>query len=892
MLPQNFTHKSQEAIQNAHNLTVENGQQAIEPIHLLASLLSQDEGVVTSIFEKLDIDVAEIRGQIDIILDSLPKAGLDEPTDGGIGQIYLSQQMARVFSTANKIAKSFKDEFISTEHLLLGLLADKNIRRLLETAGVQEDDIMKVLKQIRGNQKVDSPEPEAKYQALEKYSINLTEQARQEKLDPIIGRDSEIRRIMQILSRRTKNNPVLIGEAGVGKTAIIEGLAQRIASNDVPESLQGKEIVSLDLGALVAGTKYRGEFEDRLKAVIKEVEDSEGKIILFIDEIHTLIGAGISDGSPLDASNMLKPALARGKFRTIGATTLKEYQRHIEKDAAFERRFQPVMVEEPSIEDTIAILRGIKDRYELHHGIRIADSAIISAAELSARYISDRFLPDKAVDLIDEASSALKMEIDSMPEELDKAKRDAMRLEIEKQALLKEEDKESKTRLKEIEEQLANINEASRELEMKWKNERDKISEIRSIKKEIDSLRAQAEIEERKGDLQKVAEIRYARIPGEENRLKKTEADLAKLQKDRGILKEVVTDEDVAAVVARWTHVPVSKMLESELEKLNRMEEELAKRVVGQREAINAVSNALRRSRAGIAEAGRPIGSFLFLGPTGVGKTELARALAEFMFNDESALIRLDMSEYMEKHAVSKIIGSPPGYVGYEEGGQLTEIVRRKPYSVLLFDEIEKAHPDTFNMLLQILDEGHLTDAKGRKVNFKNTIIIMTSNVGSDAIMDMAIRGTGGVMGFEQNRDNSKESLNKQMNERIHEILTEQFRPEFLNRLDEIIIFHSLSKENIGDIVELQLARVSDRLKEQRKIELSITKAAKKYLSERGYDPAFGARPLKRLIQTDILDELARKIISGEIAEESKVSIDAKDNKIIIKEKKKTRAKA
>ncbi|MBU0531765.1 MAG: ATP-dependent chaperone ClpB [Candidatus Uhrbacteria bacterium] len=893
MLPQNFTHKSQEAIQNAHNSAVENGQQAIEPIHLLNALLAQDEGVVTSIFEKLHIEIAKLRGEIDDILDALPKAGLDAAgANGGIGQVYLSPQMARVFATANKIAKSFKDEYVSTEHLLLGLIADKNVRRLLEKHGVLEDDVMLVLKQIRGNQKVDSPEPENRYQALEKYSINLTEQARQEKLDPIIGRDSEIRRVMQILSRRTKNNPVLIGEAGVGKTAIVEGLAQRIAQGDVPETLQDKEIVSLDLGALVAGTKFRGEFEDRLKAVIKEVEDSDGKILLFVDEIHTLIGAGTSDGSPLDASNMLKPALARGQFKTIGATTLKEYQRHIEKDAAFERRFQPVMVEEPSVEDTIAILRGIKDRYELHHGIRIADAAIIAAAELSARYITDRFLPDKAVDLIDEASSALKMEIDSMPEELDKAKRNAMRLEIERQALLKEEDKDSKDRLAEIEKQLADINESSRELEMKWKNEKDKIAEIRSIKKKIDRFRAEAEIEERKGNLQKVAEIRYASIPQEEDILRATENDLAKLQKDRGILKEVVTDEEVAGVVARWTHVPVSKMLESELEKLNRMEEKLAKRVVGQVEAISAVSNALRRSRAGIAEEGRPIGSFLFLGPTGVGKTELARALAEFMFNDESALVRLDMSEYMEQHSTSKIIGSPPGYVGYEEGGQLTEMVRRKPYSVILFDEIEKAHPDTFNMLLQILDEGHLTDAKGRKVNFKNCVIIMTSNIGSDAIMDMTLRGTGGVMGFDNERADSVEALDTQMQTRIREMLTEQFRPEFLNRLDEITIFHSLSEKNIGDIVELQLQRVADRLLEARKIEIKITDAAKKYLAEKGYDPAFGARPLKRLIQTDILDELAKKIISGEITEETTVTIDAADDKIKISKRKKALAKA
>ncbi len=888
MLPQNFTHKAQEAIQNSHNLAVENGQQAIEPIHLLSSLLSQDEGVVISAIEKLEIDVAELRGQIDKIMDALPK---NQFTNGGVGQIYLSPQMARVFAASNKTAKSFKDDYISTEHLLLGLMTDKNIRRLLEQNGVLEDEIMRVLKDIRGNQKVDSPEPEAKYQALEKYAQNLTELAREEKLDPVIGRDAEIRRVMQILSRRTKNNPVLIGEAGVGKTAIVEGLAQRIAGGDVPESLQNRELVSLDLGALVAGTKYRGEFEDRLKAVIKEIEDSDGRIICFIDEIHTLVGAGTSDGSPLDASNMLKPALARGRFKTIGATTLKEYQRHIEKDPAFERRFQPVLVEEPSIDDTIAILRGIKDRYELHHGIRIADSAIIAAAELSTRYITDRFLPDKAVDLIDEASSALKMQIDSMPEDLDKAKRDIMRLEIERQALLKEEDKDSKARLAEIEKQLADTKESSRELEMKWKNEKDKIAEIRATKKEIDKLRIKAEIEERKGDLQRVAEIRYGEIPAKEKELRKSETALAKLQKDRGILKEVVSDEDVAAVVSRWTNIPVSKMLESELEKLNRMEEELKKRVVGQQESIVAVSNALRRSRAGISEEGRPIGSFLFLGPTGVGKTELARALAEFMFNDESALVRLDMSEYMEKHSVSKMIGSPPGYIGHEEGGQLTEIVRRKPYSVLLFDEIEKAHPDTFNMLLQILDDGHLTDAKGRKVNFKNCVVIMTSNVGSDAIMNMTIKGTSGVMGFSED-DESETTKDKTMRTRVMEMLTEQFRPEFLNRLDDIIMFHALSQDEISSIVELQVNRVAKRLLDQRKITLEITDKAKGYLAQKGYDPAYGARPLKRLIQSEILDELAKMIIGGKINEESTVQVDTTKDKIGIKQQKTAKVKA
>lgn len=876
MIPNNFTTKSQEAIQFAQILANENGQQGIEPIHLLAALMAQEGGIVTSILQKLSVNLVMLREDVETILDSLPRVTHIE--NGSVGQVLLTPDLARAMKAASDQAKLFGDEYISTEHLLLGIMLNKKIERLLITYKVTEEAVLSVLKEVRGNQKVDSATPEAKFQALEKYSVNLTERARKGKLDPIIGRDEEIRRVMQVLVRRTKNNPVLIGEAGVGKTAVAEGLAIRIATGDVPDLLRDREIVSLDLGSLIAGTKFRGEFEERLKAVIREVESSKGTIILFVDELHTLVGAGKGDESPMDASNLLKPALARGELRMIGATTIKEYQRYIEKDAAFERRFQPVLVEEPSPADAIAILRGIKEKYEIHHGVRISDSAIIAAVELSSRYITDRRLPDKAIDLMDEAAAALRMQIDSMPEELDRLKREEMRLEIEKQSLLKEEDEKSKARIVEIEKAIADLKEQSSDFELRWKNEKELIQNISALKTEIDKLTNESEIEERRGNLEKVAELRYATIPKKRDALALAQEALKKFQMQRGLLKEGISEEEVATIVARWTHIPVSKMLKSEMEKLADMETNLRQRVIGQEEAISAVSNALRRSRAGIAEEKRPIGSFVFLGPTGVGKTELAKALAEFMFDDENALIRVDMSEYMEKHTVSKMIGSPPGYVGYEESGQLTEKIRRNPYSVVLFDEIEKAHPDIFNVLLQILDDGHVTDSKGRKVNFKNTIIIMTSNLGSDTILNANKQGE---IGFER----SEATEESKIKAKVLEQLKDHFRPEFLNRIDDIIFFHALREEQIGTIVELQLAQVTDRIKTQRGITLSVTERAKKHLAKKGFDPQFGARPLKRLIQTEILNPVALQIVKNEIENDQLVTIDFVKDKITIKTK-------
>jgi len=848
-----FTVKAQEAVQRASQLASEHGNPELQPLHLLAALLEDKEGIVPPVLEKIGIGPQAILSSVYAEIDKLPKVS------GEAAQATLSNEVNKLLDQAFKEASNFKDEYVSTEHLLLAItnLKRDKAQQILAQAGATYDAILKALTVVRGSQKVTDQNPEAKYQALERYARDLTEQARRGKLDPVIGRDEEIRRVVQVLSRRTKNNTVLIGEPGVGKTAIVEGLAQRIISGDVPEVLKNKRVVALDLGAMLAGAKYRGEFEDRLKAVLKEIEDSQGQIVLFIDELHTLVGAGAAEGA-IDASNMLKPALARGELRAIGATTLNEYRKYIEKDAALERRFQIVFVGEPNVEDTIAILRGLKEKYEVHHGVRIKDSAIVSAATLSHRYISDRFLPDKAIDLIDEAAASLRIQIDSLPTDIDQLERRATQLEIEKQALKKEDDPNSKDRLAVIEKELAEIREKSNTLKANWKKEKDSIGRIRALKEKIEQLKVEEQAEERKGDLQRVAEIRYSLIRQAEEELAKLTKQMESKGKQR-MLKEEVDEEDVAKIVSKWTGIPVSKMLEGEVKKLVTMEERLRQRVIGQDPALERVANAIRRSRAGLSDPKRPIGSFIFLGPTGVGKTELARALAEFLFDDEHALIRIDMSEYMEKHSVARLIAAPPGYVGYEEGGQLTEQVRRRPYSVILFDEIEKAHPDVFNVLLQIMDDGRLTDGKGRVVDFKNSIIIMTSNIGSAFLQAEGVRS-----------DEDFEKASQQVMNQLHA----HFKPEFLNRVDDIIVFRPLEKEQLAKIIELRLEDVR-RLLADRKISLELTDSAKDLLFTQGYDANFGARPLKRAIQKLVQDTLALKILDGEVLHGDHVVVDS-----------------
>lgn len=844
-----FTQKGQEALLEAQNQAQEYNHPAIEPEHLLKSLIEQEGGVVPSIMKRMGANETLLAQELEQTLKGMSRA------TGQHVQVEMSKDLVNILQEAEDIAGDMKDEYTSTEHLLLAMAQPKagRIRELLVRHGADYSSIMQILAGIRGSQRVTSQTPEAQYEALVKYGRDLTQEARRGKLDPVVGRDEEIRRVIQILNRRTKNNPVLIGEAGVGKTAVVEGLAQRIVRGDIPSGLKEKSLVALDLGALVAGAKYRGEFEERLKAVLREIQDSEGQIILFIDEMHTLVGAGAAEGA-MDASNMLKPMLARGELHAIGATTLDEYRRYIEKDAALERRFQPVFVDQPSVEDTISILRGLKERYEVHHGVRITDGAVIAAATLSDRYITDRFLPDKAIDLVDEAASRLRMEIDSKPVELDVVDREAMQLEIEREALKKEKDKASKERLKKLEEDLANLKERSTQLTARWQAEKDAILKVRDIKEEIDQVRLQIEQAERDVDLEKAAELRYTRLRQLEQDLISADTSLNELQSDGAILKEEVDAEDIAHIVGKWTGIPASKLLEGEIEKLIKMEERLHKRVIGQDEAIQAVAAAVRRSRSGLQDPDRPIGSFIFLGPTGVGKTELARALAEFLFDDERHIVRIDMSEYQERHTVARLIGAPPGYVGYEEGGQLSEAVRRRPYSVVLFDEIEKAHPEVFNVFLQVLDDGRLTDGQGRTVDFRNTVIIMTSNIGSQYIMDT---------------DDESE-----IHDRVMEALRGQFRPEFLNRVDEIVIFHRLDREDLRQIAEIQLENVRELLS-KRTISLSMTKAAIDLIIQDGYDPIYGARPLKRVLQRRVIDPLASQVIQGEVRDGDHVLVDA-----------------
>lgn len=846
-----FTIRGQEAVQAAIGVAEKNQNQQVEPEHLLASMLEQKEGTLKPILGKIGANASQILTETNAVIAKFPQVSG--------GQQYFSSRINSIFQEAQKEAGKMQDEYISTEHLLLALADEKNgdSGRILRSNGITKEDLEKVIAEMRGGARITDQNAEENFQALEKYALDLTERARKGKLDPVIGRDDEIRRTIQVLSRRTKNNPVLIGEPGVGKTAIVEGLAQRIISGDVPETLKNKRLVGLDLGAMLAGAKYRGEFEDRLKAVLKEIEKSDGQIILFIDELHTLVGAGASEGA-IDASNMLKPALARGMLRCVGATTLNEYQKYIEKDKALERRFQQVYVGEPTVEDTIAILRGLKEKYEVHHGVRITDGAIVAAATLSNRYITDRFLPDKAIDLIDEAASKMRIEIDSLPVEIDVLEREILQLEIEKQALSRETDEKSKERLEDIEKRIADLKEKSGGMKAKWQSEKDEIEKMRGGKEKLEQAKLELERARNSGDLNKAAELQYGTIPTLEKQIESEQTRLADLQKDGVFLKEEVSEEDVAEVVAKWTGVPVSKMLEGEMQKLVSMESGLRKRVIGQDEALEAVANAVRRARAGLQDPNRPIGSFIFLGPTGVGKTETAKALAEFMFDDERAMVRLDMSEYMEKHAVARMIGAPPGYVGYDEGGQLTETVRRRPYSVVLFDEIEKAHPDVFNVLLQILDDGRLTDSKGRVVDFKNTVLIMTSNLGSREIM------------------NANSMVDTPIKDIVFDVLRSHFKPEFLNRIDDIVIFGQLDKSEIEKIIEVQLEKLRKNLAE-RGISIVLEDSAKQLLSDEGYDPTFGARPLKRAIQTLIQNPLAIKLLNGEIRSGSEIHVTAEN---------------
>ncbi len=855
-----FTVKSQEAIERAQQLAQKKGNQQVDVEHLLSVLL--EEGIALEIIRMLGIDTNVLKAAIDAEIEKFPK--ILGPT--AVGQLYITQTLKNVLDRAFAEAEHLKDDYVSVEHLLIGILKTKNnSEKILKEAGVTVDRVFATMREIRGSQRVSDPMPEDKYQALKRYARDLTDLAKKGKLDPVIGRDEEIRRIIQVLSRRTKNNPVVIGEPGVGKTALAEGLAQRITSGDVPQSLKDKRVVALDMGALVAGAKYRGEFEDRLKAVLKEIEEAEGKVILFIDELHTVVGAGAAEGA-IDASNMLKPALARGDLRCVGATTLSEYRKHIEKDPALERRFQPVYLQEPDVEDTVSILRGLKERYEVHHGVRIKDSALVAAAVLSNRYISDRFLPDKAIDLIDESASKLKMEIDSMPSELDELERKLRQHEIEKQAVMKEKDKASKERLERIKEEILEFTEKRNALKTQWLKEKEAIEKVSSIKEEIEKTKIESEKAEREGDLNKAAELKYGKLLALQKNLESENKRLLAQKGKSRMLKEEVDEEDVAEIVAKWTGIPVSRMLEGEIQKLLKMEERLKQRVVGQDEAISVVADAVRRARAGIQDPNRPIGSFIFLGPTGVGKTELARALAEFLFDEETAMVRIDMSEYQERHTVSRLIGAPPGYVGYEEGGQLTEAVRRRPYAVMLFDEIEKAHPDVFNILLQLLDDGRLTDGHGRTVDFRNTVIIMTSNIGSQHIQEML----------------TEWSDDEQIRKGVMEDLKTFFKPEFLNRVDEVIIFHSLQKDLLMKIVDIQLDRMKRYLKDKR-IDVVLTDSAKAFLAEIGYDHVYGARPLKRAIQKEILNPLATMLLQGAFQEGDVIEVDMKDDKPVFK---------